>query len=93
MGYIKMTLANGAIHTINADGVRHVASHASNADEIDIFYSATSSDKIVVTLTTASERDDVKASIRAALLAYQRNQEGPAVESNGGKSISGIALT
>ena len=92
MGYIKMTLANGAIHTIDADGVRHVASSA-NADEIDVFYSATASDKIVVTLTTAGDRDDVKASIRTALLSYQQNQEGPAVESNGGKSISGIALT
>ena len=42
------------------------------------------------TLIKEAARNTVKEAIRAALVAYQGNQEGPAIEANGGKSIASV---
>ena len=91
MGYLKMTLASGDVKTILADGIVSIEEGA-GASEVDIKYTgATSSAYITkVTVTTASDRDAVKEAVRAALVKYQGNQEGPAIEANGGKSISNV---
>ena len=91
MGYLKMTLSSGDVKTILADGIVSIED-SSVATELDIKYTgATSSVYITkVTVTNASDRDTVKLALRAALVKYQGNQEGPAIEANGGKSISNV---
>ncbi len=91
MGYLKMTLAGGDVKTILADGIVSVED-GGGATEIDITYSGASTGAYVTTVTVASAGDqsDVKAAIRAALVQYQGNQEGPAIEANGGKSVSNV---
>ena len=86
MGYLKMSLSSGDVKTILADGIVSIED-GSGATEVDIQlqnYITT------VTVTTASDRDTVKLALRAALVKYQGNQEGPAIEANGGKSISNV---
>jgi hypothetical protein len=91
MGYIKMTLASGDVKTILADGIVSIED-GSGATHVDIKYTgATSSAHITrVTASAANDRDAVKLAVRAALVKYQGNQEGPAIEANGGKSISNV---
>tara|TARA_R110002020_G_scaffold75053_4_gene191383 strand:+ start:6467 stop:6751 length:285 start_codon:yes stop_codon:yes gene_type:complete len=91
MGYLKMTLASGDVKTILADGILSIED-GSGATEIDIAYSGASSSvyKTLITATSASDRDDLKVAVRDALVKYQGNQEGPAIEANGGKSVSNV---
>ncbi len=90
MGYLKMTLATGDVKTILADGIVSIE-EGTGAAEINVAYSGASSDYItLITATSASDRDDLKVAVRDALLKYQANQEGPAIEANGGKSISNV---
>lgn len=91
MGYLKMTLASGDVKTILADGIVSIED-GSGATHVDIKYVGHKSDDYItkVTVTTASDRDAVKLALRAALVKYQGNQEGPAIEANGGKSISNV---
>ena len=91
MGYLKMTLSSGDVKTILADGVVSIED-GSGATEVDIAYVGHKSNDYItkVTVTTASDRDTVKLAVRAALVKYQANQEGPAIEANGGKSISNV---
>jgi hypothetical protein len=89
MGYLKMTLANGDVKTILADGILAVEDSAvTPATEIDITYNT--AEIATVTVASASDQSDVKEAIRAALVKYQGNQEGPAIEANGGKSVSNV---
>jgi hypothetical protein len=86
-----MTLSSGDVKTILADGVVSIED-GSGATEVDIAYAGTKTGEYItkVTVVTASDRDDVKLAVRAALVKYQANQEGPAIEANGGKSISNV---
>ena len=92
MGYLKMTLASGDVKTILADGIVSIEDNSGQAAEVDIAYAGAKTGEYItkVTVTTASDRDAVKLALRAALIKYQGNQEGPAIEANGGKSISNV---
>ena len=91
MGYLKMTLSSGDVKTILADGIVSIED-GSGATHVDIKYTgATSSAHITrVTTTSANDRSAVRDAVRAALVKYQGSQEGPAIEANGGKSISNV---
>ena len=88
MGYLKITDANSKVHAIAADGVKLVIDGTSSSD-IELVYIGDTA-KVEVKVTTAGDRDTVKEAIRAALVAYQGNPEGPAIEANGGKSIASV---
>ena len=91
MGYLKMTLASGDVKTILADDVVSIED-GSGATHVDIKYSGASSSTFLtrVIASAASDRDAIKLAVRAALVKYQGNQEGPAIEANGGKSVSNV---
>ena len=91
MGYLKMTLSSGDVKTILADGIVSIEDGSTNT-HVDIKYSGASSSTYItrVIATSASDRDAIKVAVRAALVKYQGNQEGPAIEANGGKSISNV---
>ena len=91
MGYLKMTTSDGTVKTILADGIVSIE-EGTNAAHVDIKYAGATSNAHItrVTVTNASDRDAVKEAVRAALVKYQGNQEGPAIEANGGKSISNV---
>ena len=86
-----MTLASGDVKTILADDVVSIED-GSGATHVDIKYSGASSSTFLtrVTASAASDRDAIKLAVRAALVKYQGNQEGPAIEANGGKSVSNV---
>ena len=91
MGYLKMTLASGDVKTILADGIVSIED-GSGATHVDIKYTGATSNAHItrVTASSANDRDAIKVAVRAALVDYQANQEGPAIEANGGKSISNV---
>ena len=91
MGYLKMTLSSGDVKTILADGILSIED-GSGATHVDIKYVGASSGAHITRVTTASANDRaaVRDAVRAALVKYQANQEGPAIEANGGKSISNV---
>ena len=88
MGYLKITDANNKVHAIAADNVKLVIDGATDQD-IDLVYVG-DENKVEVKVATSGDRNTVKEAIRAALVAYQGNLEGPAIEANGGKSITSV---
>jgi len=88
MGYLKITDANNKVHAIAADNVKLVIDGSTNQD-IDLVYVG-DENKVEVKVTTSGDRNTVKEAIRAALVAYQGNLEGPAIEANAGKSITSV---
>ena len=88
MGYLKITDSNGKVHPIDADNLRIVKDGQDNKD-IDLVYGASAN--ITIGVTSSGDRDTVKEAVRAALVEYQGNQEGPAIEANGGKSVASVS--
>jgi hypothetical protein len=88
MGYLKITDSTSKVHAIAADNVKLVIDGTSSSD-IDLVYVGDTA-AVEVKVTTAADRDTVKEAIRVALVAYQANPEGPAIEANGGKSIASV---
>ena len=91
MGYLKMTLASGDVKTILADNIVSIEDGSAAAD-VDIKYAGAKTGTYItqITASAAGDRDAIKLAVRAALVKYQANQEGPAIEANGGKSISNV---
>ena len=91
MGYLKMTLSSGDVKTILADGVVSIEDGSAGTD-VEIKYVGTKTGTYItkITASSANDRDAIKLAVRAALVDYQANQEGPAIEANGGKSISNV---
>ena len=91
MGYLKMTLASGDVKTILADDIVSIEDAAA-ATDVEIKYVGVKSGTYItkITASAASDRDAIKLAVRAALVKYQANQEGPAIEANGGKSVSNV---
>ena len=94
MGYLKMTLSSGDVKTILADGILSIED-GSAAAEIEVTYNGANGELtkvIIITATSASDRDDLKVAVRNALVEYQANQQGPAIEANGGYSVSNVSV-
>jgi hypothetical protein len=91
MGYLKMTLSSGDVKTILADGIVSIEDAAA-ATDVEIKYVGVKSGTYItkITASAAGDRDAIKLAVRAALVKYQANQEGPAIEANGGKSVSNV---
>ena len=91
MGYLKMTLASGDVKTILAADIVSIEDGSAGAD-VEIKYAGAKTGTYItkITASAASDRDAIKVAVRAALVKYQGNQEGPAIEANGGKSVSNV---
>tara|TARA_R100001509_G_scaffold49017_1_gene26655 strand:- start:19616 stop:19897 length:282 start_codon:yes stop_codon:yes gene_type:complete len=89
MGYLKMTLKTGEVKTIAADNIKLILDGDGN-DVLDLVYVGDTA-KVAITVANDSERNSVKEAVAAALVKYQGNQEGPAIEANGGFDINDVA--